>query len=77
MKRFFTLILTLFLLLSISLPAQANMSNQQIEYFEDGSYIVTVIDDETPGFSFFPQQRLNPKPLQHIQVPPNVFGVLL
>ncbi|MEI3338562.1 MAG: hypothetical protein V8R80_00245 [Eubacterium sp.] len=45
MKKLFIPFLTLFLLISTTLPVQANVLNQQIEYYDDGSYIITVIED--------------------------------
>lgn len=53
MKKLFMLLLSFILLLTISLPVRANTLNQQIEYFDDGSYIITIIEDETPDIALF------------------------
>ena len=47
MKKIITLFLTIaFLAIGIIQPVYANESQQGIEYFDDGSYIVTVIGNE-------------------------------
>lgn len=53
MKKLIVLFLSCTLLLNITLPAQANTQNQQIEHFADGSYVITVIENEISDISLF------------------------
>lgn len=49
MKKIGTLLVCLILSLGIISPVKTEAAtNQQIEYYDDGSYFVTVIEDETP-----------------------------
>ena len=61
MKKLFTLFLSLILLTTITLPAQASTLDQEIEYFDDGSYIISVIEDETPGIALLSTTKTKSK----------------
>lgn len=53
MKKLFSVLLSILILTSLLSVASAAEVEPSVEYFPDGSYSVTVIEDESPGISFF------------------------
>lgn len=44
-----------------TMPVLANTPNQQVQYFDDGSYIITVIEDETSNIEFLSTTKTKSK----------------
>lgn len=53
MKKLFSILLSILILTSLLSVASAAEAEPSVEYFPDGSYSVTVIEDESPGISLF------------------------
>lgn len=76
-KKLIIEFLSIFLLMGTTMPVLANTPNQQVQYFDDGSYIITVIEDETSNIEFYPLPKQNQKPLPIILLRVILCGALL
>lgn len=65
MKKLFSVLLSILILTSLLSVASAAEVEPSVEYFPDGSYSVTVIEDESPGISFFSSSATKSKKKTH------------
>lgn len=65
MKKLFSILLSILILTSLLSVASAAEAEPSVEYFPDGSYSVTVIEDESPGISLFSSSATKSKRRTH------------